>query len=426
MKIHQLVYLCLLLVCAATACVRSKVDEKPVLISINIIDRNGLNETITYKDRLEKYVNVDFLCPQPYQKVLRVYKRDCIGDSQSFITTYYDNGQPKQYLEAINNRAFGLYQEWYENGVLKLEATVISGIADLTPCAEKSWQFDGCAQAWNEDGTIQTQISYDKGQLAGDSLYYHPNGLIWKRIPFQKNQATGTAEYYLENGQLLQTITFFNGILDGTALRLWDPEKIASDECYRKGRLISGRYFDRCGNQIAEIANGEGFRASFGKESLYELQEFHEGMLKGEVRVFNENGSLARIYHIENNVKNGEEYEYQAHSDSPELKPKLLITWYKGKVQGYTKTWYDNGNIESQREMVNNKRNGLATAWYRDGSLMLIEEYNHDRLFKGEYYKKGERTPYTEIVEGHGIATLYDGAGHFIRKINYYNGKPQD
>ena len=116
MKIHQLVYLCLLLVCAATACIRSKVDEKPVLISINIIDRNGLNETITYKDRLEKYVNVDFLCPQPYQKVLRVYKRDCIGDSQSFITTYYDNGQPKQYLEAINNRAFGLYQEWYENG----------------------------------------------------------------------------------------------------------------------------------------------------------------------------------------------------------------------------------------------------------------------------------------------------------------------
>ena len=76
--------------------------------------------------------------------------------------------------------------------------------------------------------------------------------------------------------------------------------------------------------------------------------------------------------------------------------------------------------------MVNNKRNGLATAWYRDGSLMLIEEYNHDRLFKGEYYKKGERTPYTEIVEGHGIATLYDGDWSFYSQNQLLQRKTPD
>ena len=133
-----------------------------------------------------------------------------------------------------------------------------------------------------------------------------------------------------------------------------------------------------------------------------------------------------RVYHMENNLKNGEEYEYQIRKNSREPKPKLLITWYKGKIQGYVKTWYDNGNIESQREMVNNKRNGLATAWYKDGSLMLIEEYDHDFLLKGEYYKKEDRTPVSEITDGNGIVTIYDGEGHFIRRINYYNGKPQD
>ena len=153
-----------------------KATKNSVLTSINIIDRNGLNETITNKDRLEQYERTNFLCPQPYQKVLRVYKRDCQGNSISYVTTYYENGQPKQYLEAVNNRAFGLYQEWHENGILKLEATIIGGIADLTPCAEKSWQFDGCAQAWDENGNLQTEISYDKGQLEGESLYYHPNG----------------------------------------------------------------------------------------------------------------------------------------------------------------------------------------------------------------------------------------------------------
>ncbi len=421
------VFFCLFLVFSIASCMRSENDDKPVLISINIIDRNGLTETIVHKERLQNYEKTNFLCPQPYQKVLRVYKRDCQGNSQSFVTSYFENGLPKQYLEAVNNRAFGLYQEWHENGILKLEATIIGGIADLTPCAEKSWQFDGCAQAWDENGNILTTILYDKGQLEGDSIYYHTNGSIWKRIPFHKNLANGTAEYYLDNGQLLQTMTFCDGMLNGTALRFWTAEKIASDEYFRKGLLTKGRYFDPCGNPISEIIEGKGFRASFGKESIYELQEFHGGLLSGEVRVFDENGHITRVYHMENNLKNGEEFEYRTvGKNSAELKPKLLITWYKGKIQGYVKTWYDNGNIESQREMVNNRRTGMATAWYKDGSLMLIEDYDRDRIVKGEYYKKGDRIPVSEITSGNGIATLYDCEGHFIRRINYYNGKPQN
>lgn len=406
-------------------CVRSNPEDKPILISINLIDRNGMNETITNKDRLEQYERINFLCPQPYNKVLRVYRRDCQDNSQTYITTYYENGHPKQYLEAVNNRAFGLYQEWYDNGQLKLEVNILGGIADLTPCAEKSWQFDSCAQAWDENGNILTEISYKNGQLEGDSIYYHPNGIVWKHIPFHQNQAHGTAEYYLDNGELLQTIAFCNGTLNGTALRFWTPEKIASDESYCNGRLMRGRYFDPCGNLVAEICEGEGYRASFGKERVQELQEFHEGVLRGEVRLFDENGQMIRSYRMENNLKHGEEYEYQTGPSNGEPKPKLLINWYQGNIQGYVKTWYDNGNIESQREMVNNRRNGMATAWYKDGSLMLIEEYDRDRLRKGEYYKKEDRIPVSEIVDGSGVVTLYDGDGRFIRRINYRNGKPE-
>lgn len=401
-------------------------ENEPVLISINIIDRNGLNETITNKDRLSHYENTNFLCSQPYQKVLRVYKKDCQGNAQAYVNTYYENGQPKQYLEVVNNRAFGRYQEWYQDGTLKLEATIIGGIADLTSCAEKSWQFDGCALAWDENGKLQTEISYDKGMLEGDSLYYHPNGNIWKRIPFFKNQANGIAEYFLDNGQLFQTITYKNGIREGTALRFWSPEKIASDECFQNGLLMTGRYYDLSGNLIAEIVEGEGMRASFGKDSIYELQEFRHGVLDGAVQVFDEWGHLVRLYHIENGLKHGEEYEYIFRKNFKDPQPKLLITWYKGKIQGHTKTWYDNGAFESQREMSNNKRNGVATAWYKDGSLMLIEEYDHDHLLKGEYYKKGDRIPVSQITDGGGVATLFDGEGRFIRRINYYNGKPID
>jgi antitoxin component YwqK of YwqJK toxin-antitoxin module len=415
------IHLLLIVGCAP----RCKEECPPHLISLNIIDRNGLTETITTKDRLEKYECVDFLSHQPYQKVLQAYSKDILGNSQSVITSYYPNGQVKQYLEAVNSRAYGSYKEWYEDGTLKVEASIIGGIADITPCAEKSWEFDCIAQAWNEEGCLITSISYEKGVLEGDSIYYHSNGSVWKRFPYHKDQLNGTAEYFLDNGQILQTVNFLNNMREGTALRFWTPDVIASDECFCRGLLMAGTYFDPCGKIIAEVRDGDGYRATFNKTGIYELQEFHKGVLQGEVRVFDENVSLVRSYIVDDDLKNGEEIEYFPSENIDEPKPHLMITWYKGRIQGYVKSWYENGYLESQKELVNNKLNGVSTAWYKDGSLMMVEEYDSDRLLKGEYYKKGEKIPLSEVIGGKGTATIFDGDGRYIRKISYLNGKPE-
>jgi hypothetical protein len=55
---------------------------------------------------------------------------------------------------------------------------------------------------------------------------------------------------------------------------------------------------------------------------------------------------------------------------------------------------------------------------------MLIEEYEQDKLLRGEYYSKGERFPISTIDEGKGIATLFNSDGSLICKIEYKNGKP--
>jgi antitoxin component YwqK of YwqJK toxin-antitoxin module len=100
------------------------------------------------------------------------------------------------------------------------------------------------------------------------------------------------------------------------------------------------------------------------------------------------------------------------------------LTWYEGKIQGLVKTWYPNGIQESQREMSNNMKNGIATAWYRDGNMMLLEEYRQDRLLRGEYYSPAERYPISTIKEGSGIATLYNADGTFLQRVTYRNGEP--
>jgi antitoxin component YwqK of YwqJK toxin-antitoxin module len=89
------------------------------------------------------------------------------------------------------------------------------------------------------------------------------------------------------------------------------------------------------------------------------------------------------------------------------------------------KTWYSNGVMESQREINVNKKQGLSFAWYKNGDLMLMEEYENDMLIKGSYFKKGDKAPISRIESGKGLATLYTSDGIFLRKVSYEKGKPK-
>lgn len=427
----------IILFCVVTLCFVS--CSKPVVIapeecqvlqlqlaSISLVDRNGMTETISQVERLKQYESVDFFSPQPYQKVLRVYARDDQSNIRAYITTYHENGQLKQYLEVINNRAYGHYREWYPEGSLKLDAFVISGVADLTLAAEQSWMFDGSSQVWDEKGNILASIHYLSGVLNGCSLYFHSNGQIWKRVPFTRGQIDGAYEIYLENGDLLQTTEYANGIKHGVSRRFWSKDKLSAEEFYTDGVLKTANYFDLNGKLVASINEGYGQRATFGRETISELQQFKNGIQEGEVKVFDINGRIMKLYHIKNGIKHGEEIEYI--ETKPNLPPqaKISINWHEGLIQGLVKTWYDNGASESHREMSANKKNGMLTVWYKDGSIMMIEEYDQDKLIKGKYFKRGEKTPVSEVVMSNGIATIFDGNGNFIRKITYYNGKPQE
>jgi len=421
-------FLCLLLV-SLTGAKRSQSCKKRLLplTSIHIVDRNGFSETISNKERLNQFQNVNFLSSQPYQKVLRIYARDSKGNLRSVVTTYHENGNPKQFLEILNARANGSYCEWHENGNMSVMSRVIGGTPDVTNMAEKSWLFDGPSYAWNEEGQPLAEVNYSQGALEGMTSYFHPNGSIWKRIPFCKNQLDGIMEVYRCNGELLQQTFYCQGQKHGSSTRYWNDQQLASQEEYYNGKLESGLYLDMQGTAVAEVKNGTGYRAVFGKENIQELQEFNDGSLEGEVKVFNQEGRLKRIYHIKNGIKHGEEVEYydRFFASSAPPQPKLSFYWYEGKVQGMVKTWYPNGVLESQKEMANSSKNGVLTAWYRDGNLMMIEEYNNDHLIRGDYFKKEERVPVTRIIDGKGTVSVFDAEGHFVQKIVYANGKPE-
>lgn len=424
----------LLLLVLLTVFSSAKRAPKPRLLpltSIHIVDRNGFSETISNKDRLEQFQLTNFLGPQPYQKVLRIYARDSKGNVRSVVTSYHSNGNPKQFLEIMDGRAFGGYREWHENGKMSVCAKVIGGTADITQGAEQTWLFDGTSNAWDEEGHLVAEIPYSQGTLEGIAVYYHASGQVWKRIPYVKGQADGVVEIFRDGGDLLQQVNYVKGRKNGLTTRYWDLNQIASQEEYCDGRLENAQYYDKKGILISEIKHGCGYRATFGKECLNELQEYRQGILEGEVKVYTSQGKFKRIYHVKNNLKHGEEIEYyeqiiknpaQECEGSP--LPHLSFNWYDGKIHGPTKTWYSNGILESQREMSNNKKHGLSMVWYENGDLMMIEEYEQGNLVRGDYFRQGEKIPVSQVILGKGTVTLFDANGRYVQKIAYLNGKP--
>jgi len=69
--------------------------------------------------------------------------------------------------------------------------------------------------------------------------------------------------------------------------------------------------------------------------------------------------------------------------------------------------------------MSANKKHGLSFAYYETGELMLMEEYEMDKLKSGSYYRKGESDPVSTVKDGTGTATLYTAQGLFQKKVSY-------
>ncbi|MGE3953989.1 MAG: toxin-antitoxin system YwqK family antitoxin [Parachlamydiales bacterium] len=406
----------LLLLCFA--CTRLPPEQQ--LTSVSIIDQNGMSQTVQSKERLSRYARVNFEAGGPYQKVLRVYGRDGEGHVRSRITGYHPNGQPRQALEVVDGRAFGSYKEWHTNGQLKLVAVVVGGSADIDDQSVASYLFDGVSRAWDEGGNLLAEIPYWKGELHGLSTYYYPSGKVWKEIPFYGGKRTGTSREYGESGDLLAYGEWEGDLPTGKALQYYTKDRLASYEEYEEGRLMLGEYYNREGRLIASVKEGEGIRGVAKAGGLLQREEIRGGYQEGRVEIEDAKGRLLRAYHLSHGIKNGEEVEFYPETG----KPKLALTWREGQIVGIAKTWYPSGHMESKREISNSRVNGVAMAWYEDGNLMLIEEYVEGRLLKGEYFPKGTPSAISRVMNGRGMATLYDGEGNYLRKVNYAEGIP--
>lgn len=391
------------------------------LVRVHIIDQSNLAETITNSEKLKDFAQRDYLSPQPYKKVLRVFEKGEGGVSKSIVTSYYENGQVQQYLECENGRASGLYREWYSSGKKKSMSHVVAGQADLGEKAPLTWAFDGISEAWDEDGNLLARISYEKGRRHGPSVTFYPSGKIERTSTFEKGEPTGKDVLYNDDGTVNQEVSYLHGKREGPSLGFHAGGAPAWKEEYQNNRLLSGSYFAPDGKVVSTVSEGSGIRSLFDEGVLSSQQEIIDGTPQGKITLFEKDGSIEREYFIKDGKKEGRETRF---FPGKEKKPRLQIEWKDGAIHGTVKTWYKTGAIESQKEMRDNKKHGLFMAWYPNGSVMLVEEYENNLLRKGMYHKRGEDVPVSQVNNGEGTATLFDENGSITEKIKYHEGKP--
>ncbi len=417
-----------LLICLGllTGCGNYQTEHQDKLTSIQVLDRNGFKETISSVDRLSMYEKTNFLAPQPYEKVTRMFGRSENGKTISKLTTYHENGEVWQYLEVVNGRACGIYREWHDNGNPRLDVVVIEGLGDLSENAQKGWVFDGISKVWDSAGRLQAEIYYEKGKLQGNSYYYHPNGIVGKVIPYEIDRIDGDLLYYNEQGHVIGKTTYSKGKRQGIAMFKGDKKQPPYSEEYQDDLLINATYHSFSGKIIGKVERGNGKQAVFSNGALHSIREYRNGTPEGEVQIFNERGDLTTLFHTKEGMKHGEEWVYYTSFGEEKTKPKLYVEWVQDGIQGICRTWYPTGNLESEREIRDNKRHGICSAWYQDGSLMMIEEYENDQLRRGTYMKRGEKNPVSTVENGDGTVTLYDSEGFFIKRALYHKGLPVD
>jgi len=398
----------------------SVLEIKEPLARVNIVDCNGLSETITLTDRLKDLSRRNFLDPQPFRKVMRTFLKDGQGRTRSIITSYYDSGHIRQYLECSNGRACGSYLEWHQNGKKKIQARVCAGVADLNDKAFSSWSFDGPCFSWEERGSLRAVFSYQHGKLHGPATVFFPSGEKERDLFYVLGLQEGKETLFYKGGDAQEILSFSEDLRHGVCQGFKEGGELLWEEAYEKGLLDRGSYFGSGGGLLSSVSGGAGLRSVFENGELVEQHEISQGRPEGRVSLFSEDGRVAAIYSVREGKKEGEEVRFFPGSSSP----RLSLEWKEGLLHGNVKTWYENGQLESQREMSQNNKQGVALAWYSNGSLMLAEEYEKDRLLRGQYLKKGDPVPISVVENGAGHATLFDDSGAVVEKIPYEDGAP--
>ena len=91
------------------------------------------------------------------------------------------------------------------------------------------------------------------GQTEYKKIYYEKYGTLKSEGNYIDGNEEGFFRYYYNNGTLDCVANWKNGTLDGLRQRWHQNGQLRVEENYKDGKLISGKYWDREGNETERV-----------------------------------------------------------------------------------------------------------------------------------------------------------------------------
>jgi antitoxin component YwqK of YwqJK toxin-antitoxin module len=151
-------------------------------------------------------------------------------------------------------------------------------------------KYYGKAVFYNPTGDLQLECFYKENLLQGPLIRYYRYNKKKEQQNFDKGNLDGLSTVWYEDGGKLSETTYMNGVLNGPYREYHPDNRIKVQGQYLRG-FFSGKwlYFDFSGDVIG-------------------VGQFTHGT--GTQRSFSPDGIVSHEVHFKDNLKDGEEIEY--------------------------------------------------------------------------------------------------------------------
>ena len=369
-------------------------------------------------------------------------------------TNYFTNGKKSEAVNFIDGKEDGYYVDYFTNSKMQTQGYYVAGLQEGV---WHSYQEDGVLQAenfyvngkmngpqtyYNVDGSLDLIETYDMDQLIqfelfdtagvsyqkeitspdssmytiksfsgatlrefsrkyyishGPSTNYHGNGQVSKTGEYFFGKQNGVWQYFHENGELKEEGEYFFEEKLGTWKKYNDRKILISQETYSFGNLH--------GDALGYQENG----------NLDYKIPYEHGLANGTASYYDGNGVLQfyREYFYDKVIG----YSYNGKDGKPvEMIP---ITNETGKLKSY----FPNGNVSREYEMLNGKFIGNYSEYYENGQLMASTNYENGMVVgeRNEYWDNGNLMLTENYIDNYknGVFKYFDKNGKLTKTETY-------
>jgi len=179
------------------------------LFKINIkMDKYFGNSILLQNTLLPYFCDGTFL--KPVNKLLNrldYEKYNTHLQPHGLFETYYKNTKLiKEQKIYVNGKLSGLFEEWYQNGILKYRINYKNG------------ERNGLSEEWYDDGKLMYKINFKDGNRDGLCEQWYDNGRLWLRKNYKSGVLNGLYEGWNQKGELWLRCNYedekLNGLLE--------------------------------------------------------------------------------------------------------------------------------------------------------------------------------------------------------------------